>query len=224
MGDASDFADRAPRFGHHCRANHIASRVPRSRDATVRDADRSKSSSVHSAPWRACSRWRTRRAASARRPRCTRSAPRSRKPGQRVLLVDLDPQACLTYSVGLDPESLPRSLHDVLVGRSKAAEALRRRGRALRAARGDRPRGLGGAPRRSRRPGARGRARARAGEGRLRRRARSTARRRSASSRSTGSPPPTSCSSRCSARRSATAASASCSRPSPTCARTPSPT
>lgn len=43
---------------------------------------------------------------------------------QRVLLVDLDPQACLTYSVGLDPESLPLSLHDVLVGRNKAAEAL----------------------------------------------------------------------------------------------------
>jgi chromosome partitioning protein len=43
---------------------------------------------------------------------------------RRVLLVDLDPQACLTYSVGLDPESLPRSLHDVLVGRSKAAEVL----------------------------------------------------------------------------------------------------
>lgn len=44
--------------------------------------------------------------------------------GSRVLLVDLDPQACLTYSVGLDPESLPRSLHDVLVGRSKVAEVL----------------------------------------------------------------------------------------------------
>jgi chromosome partitioning protein len=44
--------------------------------------------------------------------------------GRRVLLVDLDPQACLTYSVGLDPESLPASLHDVLVGRSKAAEVL----------------------------------------------------------------------------------------------------
>src|SRR5258705_3984650 len=48
--------------------------------------------------------------------------------GQRVLLVDLDPQACLTYSVGLDPESVPRSLHDVLLGRSKAAEALMRVG------------------------------------------------------------------------------------------------
>jgi chromosome partitioning protein len=44
--------------------------------------------------------------------------------GRRVLLVDLDPQACLTYSVGLDPESLPGSLHDVLVGRSKAAEVM----------------------------------------------------------------------------------------------------
>jgi chromosome partitioning protein len=44
--------------------------------------------------------------------------------GQRVLLVDLDPQACLTYSVGLDPESLPRSLHDVLVGRNKAVETV----------------------------------------------------------------------------------------------------
>ncbi|MGZ6944842.1 MAG: ParA family protein [Acidimicrobiia bacterium] len=44
--------------------------------------------------------------------------------GQRVLLVDLDPQACLTYSVGLDPEALPLSLHDVLVGRNKSAEVL----------------------------------------------------------------------------------------------------
>ena len=43
--------------------------------------------------------------------------------GQRVLLVDLDPQACLTYSVGLDPEALDVSLHDVLVGRHKAADA-----------------------------------------------------------------------------------------------------
>src|SRR5258705_9644679 len=43
---------------------------------------------------------------------------------KRVLLVDLDPQACLTYSVGLDPESLPRSLHDVLVGRNKAADVI----------------------------------------------------------------------------------------------------
>jgi chromosome partitioning protein len=44
--------------------------------------------------------------------------------GERILLVDLDPQACLSYSVGLDPETLPHSLHDVLVGRVKAADTL----------------------------------------------------------------------------------------------------
>jgi chromosome partitioning protein len=46
--------------------------------------------------------------------------------GTRVLLVDLDPQACLTYSVGLDPEAVELSLHDVLVGRNKAQDALAR--------------------------------------------------------------------------------------------------
>ncbi|MFN8034867.1 MAG: ParA family protein [Acidimicrobiia bacterium] len=44
--------------------------------------------------------------------------------GERVLLVDLDPQACLSYSVGLDPDALPASLHDVLIGRTKAADVL----------------------------------------------------------------------------------------------------
>lgn len=44
--------------------------------------------------------------------------------GERVLLVDLDPQACLTWSLGLDPESLPLSLHDVVLGRNKAADVL----------------------------------------------------------------------------------------------------
>jgi chromosome partitioning protein len=44
--------------------------------------------------------------------------------GQRVLLVDLDPQACLTFSVGLDPDSLDRSIHDVMLGRSSAHDAL----------------------------------------------------------------------------------------------------
>lgn len=37
--------------------------------------------------------------------------------GRKVLLVDLDPQACLTYSLGLDPEDLEFSMHDVLLGR-----------------------------------------------------------------------------------------------------------
>jgi chromosome partitioning protein len=44
--------------------------------------------------------------------------------GERVLLVDLDPQACLTYSLGIDSDSLDRSLHDVLAGRAEAAEVL----------------------------------------------------------------------------------------------------
>jgi chromosome partitioning protein len=39
---------------------------------------------------------------------------------QRVLLVDLDPQACLTFSLGLDPETLDLSVHDVLLGRVDA--------------------------------------------------------------------------------------------------------
>lgn len=45
--------------------------------------------------------------------------------GRRVLLVDLDPQACLTYSVGIDPDTLDRSLHDVFVRKMKAADARR---------------------------------------------------------------------------------------------------
>src|SRR3954463_14847083 len=36
--------------------------------------------------------------------------------GQRVLLVDLDPQACLTFSLGVDPDTVERSIHDVLMG------------------------------------------------------------------------------------------------------------
>lgn len=42
--------------------------------------------------------------------------------GRRVLLVDLDPQACLTYSLGLDPDGLERTIHDVFVRRVKAAD------------------------------------------------------------------------------------------------------
>src|SRR5689334_24511677 len=34
--------------------------------------------------------------------------------GQKVLLVDLDPQACLTFSLGVDPEDLEQSVHQVL--------------------------------------------------------------------------------------------------------------
>ena len=44
--------------------------------------------------------------------------------GDRVLLIDLDPQACLTFSTGLDPDQLTLSLHDVLVGRNKVADVV----------------------------------------------------------------------------------------------------
>ncbi|GFG72860.1 ParA family protein [Mycobacterium botniense] len=36
--------------------------------------------------------------------------------GPRVLLVDLDPQGCLTFSLGHDPDKLPVSVHEVLLG------------------------------------------------------------------------------------------------------------
>jgi chromosome partitioning protein len=44
--------------------------------------------------------------------------------GQRVLLVDLDPQACLTFSLGLDPEEATQSITDVFAGHTPAAEAI----------------------------------------------------------------------------------------------------
>ncbi len=44
--------------------------------------------------------------------------------GQRVLLVDLDPQACLTFSLGIDPEDVELSLHHVLTKNLAPAEAV----------------------------------------------------------------------------------------------------
>jgi chromosome partitioning protein len=43
---------------------------------------------------------------------------------RRVLVVDLDPQACLTFSLGLDPETVELSVHDVLLGRVSAGMAI----------------------------------------------------------------------------------------------------
>ncbi len=37
--------------------------------------------------------------------------------GLRVLVVDLDPQGSLTYSLGLDPDAIEITIHDVLLGR-----------------------------------------------------------------------------------------------------------
>ena len=48
--------------------------------------------------------------------------------GHRVLLVDLDPQACLTYSLGCRPDELDRSLHDVLIGRAALADVVLKAG------------------------------------------------------------------------------------------------
>jgi chromosome partitioning protein len=44
--------------------------------------------------------------------------------GVRTLVVDLDPQACLTFSLGFDPESIELSIHDVLLGRISAGMAV----------------------------------------------------------------------------------------------------
>ncbi|MHA3023127.1 ParA family protein [Mycobacterium sp. BMJ-28] len=43
---------------------------------------------------------------------------------QRVLLVDLDPQGCLTFSLGQDPDDLVVSVHEVLLGDVEPNAAL----------------------------------------------------------------------------------------------------
>ena len=44
--------------------------------------------------------------------------------GHSVLLVDLDPQACLTFSLGIDPEDLELSVHHVLTKGLNPAEVV----------------------------------------------------------------------------------------------------
>jgi chromosome partitioning protein len=44
--------------------------------------------------------------------------------GKSVLIVDLDPQACLTFSLGIDPEDLELSVHHVLTKGVDAAEVI----------------------------------------------------------------------------------------------------
>src|SRR6202165_6314539 len=44
--------------------------------------------------------------------------------GRRVLLVDLDPQGCLTFSLGQNPDKLAVSVHDVLLGEVEPGMAL----------------------------------------------------------------------------------------------------
>jgi chromosome partitioning protein len=44
--------------------------------------------------------------------------------GKQVLLVDLDPQGSLTFSLGQDPDKLPVSIHEVLLGEVEPDAAL----------------------------------------------------------------------------------------------------
>ena len=44
--------------------------------------------------------------------------------GKKVLLVDLDPQGCLTFSLGTDPDKLAVSVHEVLLGEVEPNAAL----------------------------------------------------------------------------------------------------
>ena len=47
--------------------------------------------------------------------------------GHRVLCVDMDPQGNLTMSQGIDPDSLDRSMYDVLVHQVSIREVIRKR-------------------------------------------------------------------------------------------------
>ena len=44
--------------------------------------------------------------------------------GAKVLLVDLDPQSCLTFSLGIDPEELETSVHQVLLRQADAKDVI----------------------------------------------------------------------------------------------------
>ncbi|MGN6752626.1 MAG: ParA family protein [Intrasporangium sp.] len=44
--------------------------------------------------------------------------------GRNVLLVDLDPQACLTFSLGVDPDDVETSVNEVLLGRAEVSDAV----------------------------------------------------------------------------------------------------
>jgi chromosome partitioning protein len=44
--------------------------------------------------------------------------------GRKVLLVDLDPQSCLTFSLGIDPEDVEVSIHQVLLRQADAGDVV----------------------------------------------------------------------------------------------------
>lgn len=43
---------------------------------------------------------------------------------RRVLVVDLDPQSCLTFSLGHNPDKIESSVHEVLTGNAEVADVL----------------------------------------------------------------------------------------------------
>jgi len=51
--------------------------------------------------------------------------------GRRVLLVDLDPQASLTFSLGIDPDAVEQSVHELVLGQADAADALLEAGEGI---------------------------------------------------------------------------------------------
>ncbi|MEN8238667.1 MAG: AAA family ATPase [Actinomycetota bacterium] len=44
--------------------------------------------------------------------------------GKKILMIDLDPQACLTYATDSQPDDLDMTIHDVFLGRAKAGDVL----------------------------------------------------------------------------------------------------
>jgi len=44
--------------------------------------------------------------------------------GKRVLLVDLDAQACLTFSLGVDPDAVETSVNEVVLGQAEISDAI----------------------------------------------------------------------------------------------------
>jgi len=44
--------------------------------------------------------------------------------GTSVLMIDLDPQACLTFAADVEPDSLDITIHDVFLARNKASDVL----------------------------------------------------------------------------------------------------
>jgi chromosome partitioning protein len=44
--------------------------------------------------------------------------------GRKILMIDLDPQACLTYATDSHPDDLEVTIHDVFLGRVKVSDVL----------------------------------------------------------------------------------------------------